>query len=117
MSSDDDEGYASAEEGVPTASSTKGPVNATTVPTQTIRDAAATLAPVANGISELSPEQRAQLLQARPPRRGDEADRADQQPHPEVEQQPRAAPTGGVRLARHRVQLTPEPAIQPSTIK
>jgi hypothetical protein len=34
------------------------------VPTRTIRDAAATLAPVANGISELSPEQRAQLLQA-----------------------------------------------------
>ena len=64
MSSDDDEGYASAEEGVPTASSTNGPVNVTTVPTQTIRDAAATLAPVANGISELSPEQRAQLLQA-----------------------------------------------------
>ena len=62
--SSDDEGYASAEEGVPTASSTNGPVNVTTVPTQTIRDAAATLAPVANGISELSPEQRAQLLQA-----------------------------------------------------
>ena len=66
--SSDDEGFASADEefepGVPTASSATGPVNVTEVPTRTIRDAAATLAPVATGIGELSPEQRAQLLQA-----------------------------------------------------
>ena len=53
-----DDGYETTDE------PPSGPVDVASASTGAIQNAAATLAPVANGIDELSPEQRAQLLQA-----------------------------------------------------